>query len=453
MDEATARAIHGWFYESPYDVYDLAAEPVEDLVQAFLDPQNAYYAIHDEEGDLVGYCCFGPDARVPGGGYGRDAVDVGLGLRPDLTGQGRGAGYVRAVLDFARLRLSPAGGGADLPTFRVTVAEFNRRAQRVWEKVGFRRVQRFRRTTDGMPFVVLVRPWRTEEEPVEQPIRRRIAVVTDSTADVPQDLVAEYGIVVVPQILIMGNETWLDGVDIDPATFYELLRTSPHFPSSSQASVQEFHDRFVELAEDHDGIVAVLVSGELSGTINSAVMAAGMLSEIPIEIVDSQAASMQLGLMALAAARVAAGGGDLQAVAAAARQLVGRAHVYFVVDTLEYLHRGGRIGGAARLFGTALNLKPVLCVQDGVVHPVAKVRSRRKALERVYGLVEKDLVGKGPVHMAVLHVAAPEEAARLAGELEQRFRPAEMIQSECGPVIGTHVGPGTVGVAFYAETE
>jgi DegV family protein with EDD domain len=256
---------------------------------------------------------------------------------------------------------------------------------------------------------------------------------------------------VVPQILIMGNETWLDGVEIDSPTFYNLLRTSPHFPSSSQPSIKEFHDRFTALANDHDGIVAVLVSNELSGTINSAATAAANLPDIPIEIVDSRAVSMQLGLMALAAAREAASGGDLQAVATAARQMVGRVDIYFVVDTLEYLHRGGRIGAAARLFGTALNLKPVLTVQDGIVQPVAKVRTRRKALERVFGQVEAELPEGSRVHMAVLHIAVPEEAARLADELEQRFQPVEMIRTECGPVIGTHAGPGTVGVAFYSD--
>lgn len=286
---------------------------------------------------------------------------------------------------------------------------------------------------------------------MEQAARRRIAVVTDSTSDIPPDLVDEYGITVVPQVLIMGNETWRDGVEIDSATFYELLRTSPHFPASSQPSIKDFYDRFITLGKDHEGIVAVLVSNELSGTINSAVTAAASLPEIPIEIIDSRAVSMQLGLMALAAARVAARGGDLEAVAGIARQMLGRVHLYFVVDTLEYLHRGGRIGAASRLFGTALNLKPVLCVTDGIVQPVAKVRSRRKALDRVYSLVETELGGGRDAQMGVLHVAAPEEAARLAEELEQRFQPTEMIRTECGPVIGTHAGPGTVGVVFYVE--
>lgn len=164
MDEAAARAIHGWRYEPPYDLYDLADEPLIGFMEAFLDPGNAYYAIFDEEG-LVAYCCFGLDAQVPGGDYGPPAVDVGLGLRPDLTGQGQGLNYAQAVLDFARrtpAALSVAGvlpdGAAHRPAFRVTVAAFNRRAQRVWEKAGFRIVQRFERAGDALSFVVMVGP-------------------------------------------------------------------------------------------------------------------------------------------------------------------------------------------------------------------------------------------------------------------------------------------------------
>jgi DegV family protein with EDD domain len=288
---------------------------------------------------------------------------------------------------------------------------------------------------------------------MEETTRQRIAVITDSTADVPRSLVEQYGIHVVPQILIMGNKTWLDGVDIDPPTFYELLRTSSVFPASSQPSVQSFYELFVELSKKAEEIVAVLISNELSGTLNSAQMAAAELPDLPIEIVDSRATSMQLGFMVLAAARAAAAGGDLQTVAAVARALVGKVRVYFIVDTLEYLHRGGRIGAASRLFGTALNLKPVLEIRDGIVTPVAKIRTRRKALDKVLELLQEQLrdADSDRVHMAMLHVAAAEEAARFREQLEALFHPLEMINAECGPVVGTHVGPGTVGVAYYVE--
>lgn len=280
---------------------------------------------------------------------------------------------------------------------------------------------------------------------------RRIAVVTDSTADLPAHFVEEYGIRVVPQVLIMGDQTWRDGVDIDSATFYELLRTSPHFPSSSQPSVVDFQQIFGELAEEYEGIAAVLISDELSGTLNSARMAAESLPDVPIEIIDTRAVSLQEAFIVLAAARAAAAGGDLQAVADAARAMIGQPRIYFIVDTLEYLHRGGRIGAASKLFGTALNLKPVLTISDGLVAPLMKVRSRRKALASVVQILDEQLAGAERIHMGVLHVACPEEAAALTEHLEGRFHPAEMFRTECGPVIGAHVGPGTVGVAVYAE--
>jgi DegV family protein with EDD domain len=280
---------------------------------------------------------------------------------------------------------------------------------------------------------------------------RRIAVVTDSTCDLPRELAKEHGIRIIPQVLIMGTKTWRDGVDIDPPAFYDLLQTSPDFPSSSQPSVPDFEAVFAELAKDADGIAAILVSDELSGTLNSARMAKESLPDVPIEIVDTRSVSAQLGFIALAAARAATAGGDLQTVADTARAMIGHASVYFVVDTLEYLHRGGRIGAASRLFGTALNLKPLLTIKDGIVQPVTKVRSRRKALATLLQILDEELAGKEHIQMAVLHVAAPEEAVQLAEQLVERYQPVEMIHAECGPVVGTHVGPGTLGVAYYAE--
>lgn len=148
MDEISARAIHGWQYPTPYDVYNLGSGDYEETVQSLLDPQNDYHSIADERGDLVAYCCFGPDAQVPGGDYGLSALDIGLGVRPDLTGQGQGLTYVRAVLQFAR-------GSFEAAVFRVTIAEFNKRALRIWKKAGFRPVQTFAREPDGTSFVVL----------------------------------------------------------------------------------------------------------------------------------------------------------------------------------------------------------------------------------------------------------------------------------------------------------
>lgn len=148
MDEASAREILAWRYEPPYDSYNPKPDATDAHVRRLLDPSKSYYAISDDAGSLVGYCCFGADAQVPGGDYGKAALDIGLGMRPSLTGQGRGLGFFTAILDFARREFAPS-------QFRVTVAAFNGRAMRVYEKAGFRPVQRFGRSEDGIEFVIM----------------------------------------------------------------------------------------------------------------------------------------------------------------------------------------------------------------------------------------------------------------------------------------------------------
>jgi DegV family protein with EDD domain len=280
---------------------------------------------------------------------------------------------------------------------------------------------------------------------------RRVAIVTDSTAYIPPDLVEAYDIHVVPLHLMMGGKTWLDGVEIDPPAFYELLRTSSDFPTTSQPNVATFQELFVQLSRTAESIVAILISSELSGTVDSALGAAANLPDIDIEVIDSRGTSMMLGFPVLEAAKVAAAGGDRQAVADRAREVAAKSNILFVVDTLEYLHRGGRIGGAAKFLGSALNLKPILALRDGFVTSIAKVRTKRKALAKVYELLAEQIGDGADVHMSVLQVAAPEEAERFKDELTVRFNPVVISITEASPVIGAHAGPGTVGVSFFVE--
>ena len=277
-----------------------------------------------------------------------------------------------------------------------------------------------------------------------------IAVVTDSTAYLPPELVAQYGIHVIPQQLIWGHEAFLDGVTMDPSTFYERLSRSKDIPTTAQASAGEFADLFAGAARNADGMVGVFISTELSGTVASALAAQELLPDLAIEVVDSRLTSMGLGFVALAAARAAAEGKGLAEVAAAVRELVPRVNVLFIVETLEYLHRGGRIGGASRLMGSALRIKPLLHLIEGRIDALERVRTKRKAVERMVEVVA-ERVGNMPVHAAVIHANAPAEAARLREEVRERFPYTELYLAELSPVIGTHVGPGTVGVAFYTE--
>lgn len=286
---------------------------------------------------------------------------------------------------------------------------------------------------------------------MEQISGRRIAVVTDSTSDIPPALLAEHGIHVMPLYLVMGGKTWRDGVDISPAAFYELLRSSTGFPHTTPPDMVSFQDLFIELSKTAEGIVTVLASGEISATVGSARAARASLPDIPIEVIDSRATSMMMGFSVLAAARAAAAGGDLATVAGAAREVADKAHVYFAVDTLEYLYRGGRIGAAAKLFGSAFGVKPVLELAGGVVVPTAQVRPGLTAADKVYEMLDKNVPLMGRLHMAVMHIAAAAEAVKLKDQLVARFHPVEMIETECSPILGAHAGPGTVAAAFYAE--
>ncbi|MCU0487644.1 MAG: DegV family protein [Anaerolineales bacterium] len=278
----------------------------------------------------------------------------------------------------------------------------------------------------------------------------KVTLVTDSTTYLPKELVAKYGIKVAPQLLIWGEKTFLDGVDIQPSEFYTRLKTAKTMPSSSQATPKIFHEIFKAEVEAGNSVLAILISEVLSGTIASAIQAREMLPGATIEIVDSRTTSMAMGFTLLAAARALEDGASLaeaKAMAEKAREHVG---VVFAVDTLEFLHRGGRIGGANRFLGTALNIKPILEVTGGKVEGIEKVRTRSKSLNRVIEIIGERIGGRTPVRLATLHANAPEEAKMVLEEAKKQFNAVESIASEVSPVVGTHAGPGTVGLAFMA---
>ena len=278
-----------------------------------------------------------------------------------------------------------------------------------------------------------------------------IAIVTDSTAYIPLELVQKYHIHVVPQISIWGEESYLDGVDMFPTEFYERLKASKELPTTSQATIASFHKIFEPLVAEGKQIIAILVSEQLSGTLQSARQAKAMFPEATIALVDSQSAAMELGFQALAAARAVEAGKSFQEVVDLAERAKQYTGVFFVVDTLEYLHRGGRIGGAARLFGTAIKLKPILHVANGRVEPFEKVRTKAKAYARLLNIIQERVEGKANIRIATLHAAAESDAIVLLEEAIRRLNPIETIISEVSPAVGTHVGPGTVGLAYCTD--
>lgn len=282
--------------------------------------------------------------------------------------------------------------------------------------------------------------------------KKPVAIATDSVANIPAALIEEYDIRVIPQCLNWVGKTYLDGIDITAEQFYQQLGSAKELPTTSQPSAGEFREFFLEIAEDCESIVCVVVSDHLSGTLDSANAAVQMIPDFPIEVVDSRSASMGQGFIVLAAAKAAGEGKSYEEVAGLARSLVPTMHAVFVVDTLEFLHRGGRIGGAQRLLGSVLSIKPLLHLVDGKIEPLASVRTKRKALGRALELIEEDTTGKGPLHAAVLHASTPDEAEKFYGAVEERLQPVELMLTELTPVIGTHTGPGLVGLAYYNES-
>ncbi|MGC9399729.1 MAG: DegV family protein [Anaerolineae bacterium] len=283
-----------------------------------------------------------------------------------------------------------------------------------------------------------------------------IIVVTDSTSNLPPDLVAEQNIPVIPLKVHWGDETYIDGVTLKPEQFYRWLQERDDFPTTSQPSAGEFVKFFNSVAEgrsDSITILGIFISSELSGTLLSATQARAMLPELDIRLVDSRSVSLGLGFQVLEAHQAVQEGASIEETIARVQQVRENTTVIFTVDTLEYLHRGGRIGGAARLLGSALNLKPLLAIEGGRVEVLEKIRSRRKALQRMLEVGKEALGVRRPAAAAVLDVDAPEAADQVAAEVAKRLRPRRLYRAWVTPVVGGHAGPGTVGMAFYTLPE
>lgn len=278
----------------------------------------------------------------------------------------------------------------------------------------------------------------------------KIAIVTDSTSFLPSDLIKKHNITVTPQVLIWDEETLQDGVDIQPSEFYTRLKNSKTMPTTSQVSPNVMQSTFQSLVDKGYEVVGIFVSSKLSGTLQSAAQGKEHMGAAgdKVALVDSYATSMSLGLIALAAARAAESGANLKDTVAIAEKAKQNSGLFFAVDTLEFLHRGGRIGGAQRFIGSALNLKPILALKEGKVEGVERIRTKSKAHDRVLELIVEQVTGKPNIRLASLHANAGEEAKALLDRTAQQVKPVEMIFAEASPVVGTHAGPGMVGLAY-----
>ena len=277
-----------------------------------------------------------------------------------------------------------------------------------------------------------------------------VAIITDSSAYLPDELLKELDIHVVPLTLHWDDKIYRDGEDIRAEEFYARLAQSDSIPTTSQVTVAEFTGLFQRLLEQDMAVFAMLISSGISGTVDSALQAQTQFPDAAVEIMDTRLVSMALGFMVLCVARAAKEGASLAECKALAEELYPKIGVYFTVDTLKYLNKGGRINTAKRLLGSALNIKPIMAIQDGKIELIESVRSRKKAMTRMLELVERDIVGKEPVRISTFHAAADEDNQVLLQQAVARFSPIETVTTHVSPVIGAHTGPGTLSIAYLA---
>jgi DegV family protein with EDD domain len=278
----------------------------------------------------------------------------------------------------------------------------------------------------------------------------RLRVVTDSTADLSPELRAAYGIEMVPLTVHFGPESFLDAVDMDTEAFWAKIKTSPHHPKTAQPAPGDFLKVYRPIIEAGDEILSVHLSGNLSGTVSSAGVAAGMLPAGKVTLVDSKSVSMGLGMMAIEASRRAQAGESAAQIAAFLNELKERMHILFTVDSLEFLQKNGRVGKAQALIGGLLGIKLILQVdRDGVVAPADKVRGKSKVVPRTLEMMNERIPFGSRIKLAIMHAQDEPEAMAWLETLKTKYDVVEHYVYPLGPVVATNAGPGAIGVIFY----
>ncbi|CAI8794306.1 DegV family protein [Brevibacillus sp. IT-7CA2] len=282
-----------------------------------------------------------------------------------------------------------------------------------------------------------------------------IVILTDSASDIDASVRQSLGIVAVPLKIMFGAETYVDAVTISSSEFFDKLKQSSVMPTTSQPSPLEFAEAYKAIYEKYGKdvqIIAILLSGSLSGTYQSAMIAKSMLDEnIDITVIDSRKASFVHGMICVEAAKAAQAGKNKEQILDQIDRYLDEVQVYFIVDTLEFLQKGGRIGKASAVIGSLLNIKPILTLDTaGYVSAFDKVRGTKKALNRVFEALQEYAQGES-VKIAVLHSSVPDQAAELLERLKQEFSVTDSWLEQIGPVIGTHTGPGLLGIVMVKD--
>nr|WP_156931893.1 DegV family protein [Bacillus sp. J37] len=279
----------------------------------------------------------------------------------------------------------------------------------------------------------------------------KTAIVTDSTAYIPEQIRKKYDIHMIPLSVNFGTESYQEEIEITSEQFFEKMRGQQQLPTTSQPPVGKFVELFEALSKEYDAVISIHLSSGISGTYNGAATAGDMVDNIDVYAYDSEISCMVQGFYALEAAEMAHEGADPKDILARMDEMKKTINAYFMVDDLSNLQKGGRLSGAQALIGSLLQVKPILHFEDKVIVPFEKVRTRKKALNRVFELLDEVAGQNEPMRVVVIHANRSEEAEKMQQELSVKYPNVECMISYFGPVIGTHLGEGAVGVGWYKK--
>lgn len=279
-----------------------------------------------------------------------------------------------------------------------------------------------------------------------------VVVITDSTADIPQELVQKNNIIVLPLTVIFGQKQYKDKVELSSEDFFEMLENSEELPKTSQVTPNAFFDRYKEEIEKGNEIISIHISSELSGTCQSAYIAKNELNSDKIHIIDSKSATLGLGMIVLKACEMIDKGFDIQNILNSIEEYKNKVKLLIVVDTLEYLKKGGRLSGTQVLMGNLLGIKPILTIKDGKVVLETKERGVKKASSRIIEFILSDINTSNLNKIGIAHARCKETALELMNSIKDKIPSVEFVFSEAGSVISTHVGPGAFGVVYEQNT-
>jgi len=280
----------------------------------------------------------------------------------------------------------------------------------------------------------------------------KIAVVTDSTAYIPTDLVQKHNIHIVPLSVNFGDETYREDIDLTSEQFYEKLKHTKTLPTTSQPAIGAFIELYESLEDaGYDAVISIHLSKKFSGTYEAAKSAGNMMERLEVYPYDSELSAMPQGFSAIRTAELISEGADVETILNELDRMKANTHSYFMVDDLSHLQRGGRLTGAQAVLGSLLNIKPILHIVDGVIEPFEKVRTRKRALNRIMKMLEEDVQTKRVKRVVFIHANDEASALSLRDQFQEKHPEIETIISHFGPVIGTHLGEGSLGISWYKQ--